>query len=110
MKEKCYLCEKGMLARKKVGYTLYGIPIGKFEAEVCNSCKEEFYDEDVSKKITAIVKKKGLFGLAAKTKIGQSGSTLDIRLPKKIIQFLNLKKGAEINLQPEGKNRLVITT
>ncbi len=109
MKEKCYLCEKGTLARKKVDYELHGITIGKFEAEVCDSCKEEFYDETVSKKITAIVKKKGLFGLAAKTKIGQSGSTLDIRLPKRIIQFLNLKKGTEVEIFPEGKNRLVVT-
>ena len=109
MKEKCYLCEKGTITRKKVDYELHGIHIGRFEAEVCDSCKEEFYDEAVSKKITAIVKKKGLFGLAAKTKIGQSGSTLDIRLPKRITQFLNLKKGTEVEIFPEGKNKLVVT-
>ncbi|HLD05690.1 MAG TPA: hypothetical protein VJG90_08275 [Candidatus Nanoarchaeia archaeon] len=107
---KCYLCEKGTLSRKKVDYELYGTSLGKFMAETCNACGEIFFSENVSKKMTELAKKKGLWGLYAKTKIGQAGTTLDIRLPKKIIQFLNLKKGTEINLQPEGRNRLVITT
>lgn len=109
MKEKCYICEQGVLEKKKVDYKLYGVDIGKFNAEVCNKCGEIFFDENTSKKMTEIAKKKGLWGLQAKTKIGQAGTTLDIRLPKKIIEFLDLKKGKEVEIYPEGKNKLVIS-
>ncbi len=109
MKEKCYICEKGDLESKKVDYELYGVKLGKFNAEVCNRCGETFFDEDVSKKMTEIAKKKGLFGLQTKTKIGQSGTTLDVRLPKRIIEFFDLKKGEEVELYPEGKDKLVIS-
>jgi|SRR3989344_2790909 len=109
MKEKCYICEKGNLMNKIVDYKLYGVDLGKFKAEACDKCGEIFYDEETSKKMTEISKKKGLWGLQSKTKIGQSGSTLDIRLPKKIIDFLDLKKGSEVELSPEGKDRLVVS-
>ena len=90
-------------------YSLYGIILGKFNAEVCNKCREVFFDEETSKKMTQLAKEKGLWGLQTKTKIGQAGTTLDIRLPKKIIDFLNLQKGKEIEIYPEGKNKLVIS-
>jgi len=106
--EKCYVCEKGNLKKKKVDYSLYGELIGKFNAEVCDKCGETFFSEEVSEKITEIAKKKGLFGLEAKTKIGQAGSTLDIRLPQKIIAYMKLKKGEEIKLIPESKRKLII--
>ncbi len=109
MAEKCYICEKGNLTKREVDYKLYGISIGKFDAEVCNKCGETFFDEEVSKKMTETAKIKGLWGLQTKTKIGQSGTTLDIRLPKKIIDFLNLKKGKEVEVYPEGKDKLVIS-
>lgn len=107
--EKCYICEKGDLIKKKVDYKLYGIDLGKFYAEVCSKCGEIFFDEKISKKMTELAKEKGLWGLQAKTKIGQSGTTLDIRLPKKIIEFLKLKKGKEVEIYPEGNNRLIIS-
>ena len=109
MAEKCYICEKGNLAKKKVDYKLYGVSIGEFDAEVCDKCSETFFEEEVSKKMTEIAKRKGLWGLQTKTKIGQSGTTLDIRLPKKIIDFLNLKKGKEVEVYPEGKDKLIIS-
>ena len=109
MAEKCYICEKGKLLKKKVDYKLYGVSIGKFNAEVCSLCGEIFFDENTSKKMTETAKEKGLWGLQTKTKIGQAGTTLDIRLPKKIIDFLNLKKGKEVEIYPEGKDRLVIS-
>ncbi|MDP3766333.1 MAG: YgiT-type zinc finger protein [Nanoarchaeota archaeon] len=109
MKEKCYICESGNLTKKKVDYKLYGVNIGKFYAEVCDKCGEIFFDENTSKKMTEIAKKKGLWGLQTKTKVGQAGTTLDIRLPKRIIEFLNLKKGKEVEIYPEGKNKLIIS-
>ena len=53
--------------------------------------------------MTEIAKKKGLWGLQSKTKIGQAGTNSDVRLPKRIIEFLNLKKGKEVEIYPEGK-------
>lgn len=58
--------------------------------------------------MTKIAKQRGLWGLTAKTRIGQSGSTLDIRLPKSLIEFMNLKKGEEVTISPEGKKKLVV--
>lgn len=109
MKEKCYICEKGNLSKKKMGYKLYGVSLGEFEAEVCDSCGEIFYSEEESRKMTAAAKAKGLWGLAAKTKIGQAGTTLDVRLPKRIIDFMKLRKGEEVTVHPEGRNRIIIT-
>src|SRR3989338_11143682 len=106
--EKCYMCKKGNLAKKKVDYSLYGVSLGKFNAEVCDKCGEVFFDEKTSKRMTEIAKERGLWGLQTKTKIGQAGTTLDIRLPKKIIDFLKLKKGKEVEIYPEGKDKLVI--
>ena len=104
----CYICEKGELKTKKAAYALYGILIGNFPAEICDSCGEIFFSEETSREITKATKAKGLWGISARTKIGKAGSTLDIRLPKKIIEFLNLKKGEEITVYPESKRRLII--
>lgn len=106
--EKCYICEQGKLQLKKVPYLVYGEQVGIFEAEVCTECGEVFFDEETSRKITQATKAKGLFGLGAQTKIGQAGSTLDVRFPKKIIDFMELKKGEEVTIYPEGKRRLIM--
>ena len=104
----CWECGKP-LKEKQIEYSLYGIKIGTFPAKVCESCNETYFSEETSKKITQVTKQKGLWGLQAKTKIGQAGSTLDIRLPKKIIDFYKLKKGEEVTIYPEDKNKLVIS-
>lgn len=106
---KCYICEKGKLIKKKVDYKLYDKLIGKFNAEVCQRCGETFFDEETSRKITKAVKEKGLWGLESKTKIGKVGDSLDIRLNKKIVNFLGLKKGEQVTIVPESKNKLVVT-
>lgn len=106
--ETCWECGKKM-HKKNVEYTLYGISLGKFPALICETCKEPFFSEETSKNITTLAKEKGLWGLQAKTKVGQAGKTLDIRLPKKIIDFIELKKGTEITITPEGKRKLMIT-
>lgn len=106
--KKCYLCEKGELKKKKVPYLLYGELVGMFEAEVCTACGETFFGEETSEKITAATKAKGLWGLGSQTRIGQAGSTLDIRLPKRIIEFLDLKKGEEVTVYPESKKKIIV--
>ena len=108
--KKCYICNEGNLEKRKVDYFLFGENLGKCEGEVCTKCGEQFFDEEADAQITKMAKEKGLWGIMTKTKIGQSGSTLDIRLPKRIIEFLNLKKGEEVIVYPEGKKRLIIET
>lgn len=105
---KCYLCGKAELQKKKAPYTLHGEFVGHFDAEVCESCHEVFFDEETSREITKATKAKGLWGLDTRTKIAQAGSTLDIRLPKRIIEFLHLKKGEEITIHPESRRKLII--
>ena len=92
----CYECEQGELKKQKVEYFQYGISLGKFEAEVCTLCKEVFYSADVVQKIENESKKKGLFGLGTKTKIGTSGTALDVKLPKALVDFMNLQKGKQV--------------
>ncbi|MBU0627699.1 MAG: type II toxin-antitoxin system MqsA family antitoxin [Nanoarchaeota archaeon] len=105
---KCYICNKGELVKKEVPRELYGKAIGKFKAEVCSHCNEAFYDEETSRKITEKTKKMGLWGLEARTKIGVSGSVLDVRLNKNIVNFFHLKKGKEVRIYPEDEKRFVV--
>ncbi|MBU0980373.1 MAG: YgiT-type zinc finger protein, partial [Nanoarchaeota archaeon] len=93
---KCYICGTGTMKKGKVPYKLYGEYLGDYEAEKCGKCGEIFYSEETSRKMTEAAKKKGLWGLNVESKIGQSGTTLDVRLPKKIIDFMNIKKGEPV--------------
>ncbi len=106
--EKCYICEKGVLEKKKIDFKLYGEIIGKFEAEVCSVCGEKFYDEQTSAKIDTATKAKGLWGLEAETTVGQSGDSLMVRINKQLADFLKLHKGEKIKIRPEARNRIVI--
>lgn len=107
-KMKCYVCEKGNLAKKKVDHKMLDIEVGKFDAEVCASCGEIFFDEETSQKITQKTKELGLWGLESKTKIGMVGTALDIRLSKRIAEFLKLKKGEDVLVYPESKKVIKI--
>ena len=104
----CWDCNIKM-KRKEVPYYLYGTKIGDFPAIVCEKCNQTYFDEETSKKITEIGKEKGLWGLAVRSKIGVSGTSLDIRLPKKISEYLNLSKGKDITIYPESKDKLIIS-
>ena len=108
MAEKCYICEKGLLARKKVDYMFLGENLGKFEAEVCPVCGEQFFNEKTSLEVERIAKKQGLWGIEAKTKIAEVGNSYAIRINKKILDFMELKKGEEVTLMPESKKRLIV--
>ena len=104
----CWGCKEKM-KEENIDYFLYGIKIGNFPAKICKKCNETYFSEETSKKITEMTKQKGLWGLQAKTKVGKVGTTLDIRLPKKIINFLKLRQGEEVTIYPENKNKLIIT-
>ena len=108
IREKCDECG-GKLVEKKADFSMFGVSLGKFQAEVCSKCGEEVFTEETSAKIDEIAKEKGLFGLAARTTVGKSGDSLDIRINRKIAEFANLQKGQTVMVHPEGKNRIVIT-
>ena len=52
-----YKCE-GEVERKKVPFSMYGIKLGNFEAEVCTKCGEVVFDEKVSDQIDKVAKEK----------------------------------------------------
>ena len=104
----CYECEKGELTKKKVEYFQYGISLGKFEAEVCKRCGEVFYHAGSAKKIEIEAKRKGVWGIGAKTRIGTSGTALDVKLPKAIVNFLGVKKGQEVTIEPIDKRKFQV--
>ena len=104
---KCEECG-GKIIHKKVDFSMYGISLGKFPAEVCTKCGEEVFSEEVSDEIEKKTKEKGLYGLEARTRIGVAGNCLDIRIGKNVAKFLELKKGKEVTTYPENKNRLIV--
>ena len=102
---KCIIC-KGTTSKKTVDYKEFGISLGNFRADVCNKCGEIFFDEKTADQIQQKSKQMGLFGLAKKAKVAEIGNSIAIRIPKEIAEFLDLKKGKEVTLFPEGKNKL----
>lgn len=91
-----------------VDYFHHGIKLGVFKAEVCDACGEQFFEGETSKLLEAAAKKAGVFGLCRTTKVGQSGSALDIRISKSLAEFIGLAKGTEVMIHPEGKKRLIV--
>lgn len=108
IRDKCDECG-GKLVEKNVDFNMFDVMLGKFPAEVCSKCGEEVFTEETSAKIDTVAKEKGLYGLAASTTVGKSGDSLDIRINKRIAEFVNLQKGQTVMVHPEGKNRIVIT-
>ncbi len=109
IRNKCDEC-RGKLVEKNVDFSLFGVLLGKFPAEVCTKCGEKVFTEATSDRIDAAAKEKGLWGLEAKTTVGKVGDSLDIRINKRIAEFVGLQKGQSVLVHPEGKNRIVITT
>lgn len=104
----CWECNKEM-KKQKVEYKLHGISLGRFNALVCEKCGETYFSEETSRNITKIAKERGLWGLEAQTNITQTGNSLAIRIPKKIAEFMHLKKGTLAKMHPE-ENKLIIET
>ena len=105
---KCYLCGKGLLKKQKTEFSLYGVSLGMFDAEICNICHEKFFDEKASEEIDAVAKQKGLWGLEAETTIGQAGDSLIVRIHKPLAEFLKLKKGGKVRIRPEDKRHVLV--
>ena len=104
----CDTCEKGTMQEKKVEYIILGQSLGKFAAFVCNHCDEKIFSGETFDLIEKKARQKGLWGIAAKTRIGTSGNALDVKFPKAIVEFMHLKKGQEVLMQPVDENTVQI--
>lgn len=102
----CPMC-KGKLRKKKIKEEMFGIELGKFPALVCGKCGESYTDEKTTKKIEAIAKKKGIWGLGKRTKITRTGNSLAVRIPKEIVDYLHLKEGEKAYIHPQDKGIMI---
>jgi len=81
--------------------------IRKFCENYVDSAKfdrEEKFPDDVINGM----KELGLFGLRKRVKVGTSGNALDIKLSKSFVDFFNIKKGQEVEIEPVNKNRFEV--
>ena len=106
--EKCPMCRNSTLKKRTEDEEMFGVHLGKFVKLVCDDCGESFTDEIVTQAIIKRAKEKGIWGLGKKLKIMKTGNSLAIRIPKPIVDFLNLKQNREIFIRPENKSKLVI--
>lgn len=101
-------CICGKEAKKgKISVKVYGIDIGQFEGYKCE-CGEELFDEKTVGEIEKRSMELGIFGLGVKEKVSASGNSLIIRVPKKLAEFLNIKKGSSVYIEPEGKDKIKV--
>lgn len=105
---KCDECEKGTLREKKVNYILLGQNLGKYDALVCDHCDETIFSAETFTFVEKKAKEKGLWGIAARTRIGTSGNALDVKLPKSLIDFMHLKKGQEVLIEPLNEKKFQV--
>lgn len=103
---KCPIC-KGILKKRKIREEMFGVYLGEFTADVCSKCGESFTDAETTRKIEEVAKSKGIWGLGIKTKITKTGNSLAIRIPKKLADFLKLKKDKEAYIHPDA-GKLII--
>ena len=108
MTQKCDECNKGVLQEKEVEYVILGQKLGIFPALVCSHCGETLFLGESFELIEKKAKEKGVWGIAAKTRIGTSGNALDVKLPKQIVDFLHLKKGQEVIIEPIDEKRFQV--
>ncbi|PIN79570.1 hypothetical protein COV16_03480 [Candidatus Woesearchaeota archaeon CG10_big_fil_rev_8_21_14_0_10_34_8] len=106
---KCVTCGKANMINKRLEYIQFGVSLGMFDALVCPKCNETMFKGTVSEQIEKKAKELGVWGLARKSRIGTSGTSLDVKIPKRITEFLGLKKGQEIIIEPRANNKMEIT-
>lgn len=104
----CPVCGKGSLRPGRKEFSMYGISFGKFPAQVCDACGEAIFSEKVSRQIQQMAKRKGLWGIAKRVRITYSGNALTIHVPKALAEFLDIKRGDEVLVRPEGRDKIVI--
>jgi len=104
----CPACGKGKLRPGKVHEQMFGVDLGEYPAEICDSCGESFVDQKAMRKMEARAKELGLWGLAKKVSIAKSGNSLVVRIPAGLARFLQLKGGEDALVRPEGREKIVV--
>ena len=104
---KCPVCN-GEMKKSREPYFFGEVKIGEFEAEKCAKCNEVFFTEESSDRIDEKAKQLGLWRIGQEGTLGYSGNSIIVRVPKKIVKFLNFKEGKKVFIHPEGKRKLVI--
>ena len=105
---KCPMCDNGTLKKGKFEEVMFGTSLGKYDAEICNSCGEVFFSTEAMEQIEAKAKELGIWGLAKNLKVVKSGNSLSVRIPAKVAKFLNIKEGENVVLYPDGKDKFVV--
>lgn len=105
---KCPVCGKGNLRKGSVDESMFGVFLGKFDAEVCGECGESFVDEKAMKKIETEAKEKGVWGLLRSQKVVKSGNSLSVRIPVDLARFIDLTEGESVVLYPDGKKKIIV--
>ena len=106
--KKCPICDSGKLKRGEIEEKMFGISLGRYDAEICDTCGESFVDEATMRMIEAKARELGIWGIAKKIKVVRSGDSLAIRIPLDIAKLFNLHEGKEIFLYPEGTTKLAL--
>jgi hypothetical protein len=81
---------------------------GVYVAEVCPSCGEVFWNVRDVGRMEIKAKRIGIWSLEQKTRVATVGNSLAVRIPKRLANFLGLKRGVEVLIHPMGKDKLTI--
>lgn len=106
--EECPVCGRGTLRPGRQEFAMYGVSLGKFPAKVCDACGEALFSEEASRRIQRAAKRKGLWGIAKRVRVSYSGNALTIHVPKALAEFLRLRRGDEVFVRPEGRDKMVV--
>lgn len=108
MSEECPVCSRGALRPKRVSESMFGVDLGRYDAEVCDACGEVFFTPPSVDRIQSRAKELGLWGLASKVKIARSGNSLVVRIPSPLARYLEIRSGQEVLVAPDKKHTLVL--
>ncbi len=71
--KKCPVCGSGELKKGEIEEEMFGISLGRCEAEICDTCGESFVDEANVRTIEQKAKKLGIWGIGKKIKVVRAG-------------------------------------
>jgi hypothetical protein len=108
MVEHCPTCGKGELRRKRVHREMFGVDLGTYRGEICDTCGETFLSFASLDLVEARGKALGVWGVASKVKVVRPGRSLLVRIPARLARSLNIKGGEQVLVTPDKDGRLVI--
>ncbi len=106
--KKCPICGSGELKKGEIEEEMFGISLGRYNAEICDTCGESFVDEATMRAIEQKARELGIWGIAKRAKVVRSGDSLAIKIPADIAKLFKLYEGEEIFLYPAGTTKLTL--